>query len=362
MSNIILFLGDFNPIHNGHINMALKASQWLDARVIFVPSKISVWKDESVAHHHKVNMLHLALDRFPQFSIDEWELNQIEEHTYSIDTIRHYKEVYPDDRLHLLIGYDHVQVFDRWKDAEEIAELAQIIFYARNGQEWNSENIEKYHMEGIFGSEYSVSSTDIRALRNADTPLEVLKYIEDNELYSIPLIKDMMKPKRWEHVKSVAHLALEIAQRNHVFAPWKLYVAGIVHDMAKDVDKDEVLERMETEYPQYADMPYPVFHQFIGVDLAREILGIEDEDILSAIWCHTTGKPDMNAYEMILFESDKIEPTRGFDSKDLIDACLNDYKDGFVKTLAANKEFLKQMNSEIDNSLTDECYACYHIE
>ncbi len=359
MSNIILFLGDFNPIHNGHLNMALKASAALDAQVIFVPSKISIWKDASESATHKVNMLHLAIDRFPQFSVDTWEIDQDAEQTYSIDTIRHFKEVYPNDRLHLLIGYDHVEAFDKWKDCDEIGNLVQIIFYARNGAVWSSPNIDRFGMIPIYGNEYTVSSTEIRELRNADTPIEVLRYIEDNDLYSIPLLRGMMKEKRWEHVKSVAHLALEIAYRNHIYCPWKLYIAGLVHDIAKDFDKDEIVERMRIKYPEYCDFPYPVFHQFIGPDLAYEIFHIEDEDILGAIWCHTTGKPDMNAYDMILFEADKIEPTRGFDSQYLIDECLRDHYEGFLKTLEANKEFLKQMNSNIDNSLTDSCYDFY---
>ena len=45
--NRIIFGGAFDPVHSGHINMALKAAKELDGEVIFVPARISVWKDVS---------------------------------------------------------------------------------------------------------------------------------------------------------------------------------------------------------------------------------------------------------------------------------------------------------------------------
>ena len=73
--NRIIFGGAFDPVHSGHINMALKAAKELDGEVIFVPARISVWKDVSAPIEDKMNMLRLAIKGKKELSIDEFELN-----------------------------------------------------------------------------------------------------------------------------------------------------------------------------------------------------------------------------------------------------------------------------------------------
>ena len=62
MKNIIIFGGGFDPIHNGHMNMAINASKALNAEVFFVPARIAVWKSESIASpEQKIEMVELAI-------------------------------------------------------------------------------------------------------------------------------------------------------------------------------------------------------------------------------------------------------------------------------------------------------------
>ena len=62
---------------------------------------------------------------------------------------------------------------------------------------------------------------------------------------------------------------------------------------------------------------------------------------------------------MVVYASDKIEPTRGFDSSFLINSCLKNYKQGFIDTLVDNKKYLLAHNKDIENKLTDECFEMY---
>ena len=86
---------------------------------------------------------------------------------------------------------------------------------------------------------------------------------------------------------------------------------------------------------------------------------IQDEEIIEAIICHATGKKDMNSFDKIIYASDKIEPSRGYDSTKLIDACMKSYEKGFLKVLKENKIYLESKGYETDNKLTKECYKEY---
>ena len=111
--NRIIFGGGFDPIHLGHINMALIARDTLKGEVIFVPAKVAIWKNDSVAQVHKLAMLKLAIAKHDGFSIDEYELTQ-KEQPRSYKTVEYFKKKYPKDKLYFLIGQDQVNSFDEW--------------------------------------------------------------------------------------------------------------------------------------------------------------------------------------------------------------------------------------------------------
>ena len=116
---------------------------------------------------------------------------------------------------------------------------------------------------------------------------------------------------------------------------------------------------MKEEYPEYLDLPYFAYHQFVGEHISKEIFNIRDKEVLTAIKFHATGCDNMNVLGQIVYSSDKIEPTRGFDSRELIQSCLNDYHKGFIEVLKANKEYLMQTKKDINNRLTKGCFDKY---
>ena len=359
--NIILFPGSFDPIHEGHINMAKVASDNLNAEVIFIPAVISVWKNESIPFNHKTKMVELAIKDYPRFSLSTYEGELEGEKHYSINTVRHFKEVYPNDNLYLLIGEDQVNEFHLWKEAKEISNLAHIIYCGRPGFIENN-NKEEFHMTDI-GSlvELEASSSGIRNMQFIEyLNRDVLNYIEDNELYFFNNIKEYIKGKRLIHSISVARLAYDIALANKLNNPVKAYIAGLLHDIGKEVPKDKALEIMKRDFKEYSDYPAFAYHQFIGSKIAREDFNA-DEEVEEAIKFHATGKDNMSVLGRIIYAADKIEPTRGFDSKDLIDACLKDWEKGFIAVLVANREFLLEKKGEvsIDNPLTKACFDFY---
>ena len=359
MKNIILFGGSFDPIHNGHIEMAKRASTFLDAEVIFIPAVISVWKERSADFIHKVNMINLAIKDYPFLKVSLYESTTGKDVNYSIDTIKYFKTVYPNDNLYMLIGEDQVKEFHRWRDAEEISKLVNIIFFERPDYEDVNGNVSRFNMIIIDEYKTSAASTNIRDLVDVDTPLEVLEYIASNNLYYMEKIRPLISEKRMSHSLEVAKLCYKIAYKSNKINPNKAYVAGLLHDIGKEIEAAEVVKIMEEHYPEYISLPRFSYHQFVGEYIAKTVFGIKDEEVLEAIRYHATGNANMSDLGKIVYASDKIEPTRGFDSSDLIAACYENYENGFIVVLEANKEYLLVTKKDINNALTAKCFAQY---
>ena len=125
------------------------------------------------------------------------------------------------------------------------------------------------------------------------------------------------------------------------------------------VDKNESLILMKKYYPDFVDIGAFAYHQFIGAKIAKEDFGVVDEEILNAIMYHTTGRKGMSSLEKLIYAVDKIDPTRDYDSSELISAMENGVEEGFLIVLKANVDFLVSKHASINNKLTEECYNFY---
>lgn len=362
MEALLLYGGSFDPVHNGHLRMARAASMKLNADVIFIPAAIPRWKNPVATPKQRLDMLKIALKEggTPSFSIDLYEFNRTEEINYTVDTVAYFAKKYPRRKLYILIGADQANQFNEWKEPERLCHLATPIYCPRPGVTPNDAVLQKY---GILRLDYlesgEVSSTDIRNLRNSDLPFGVRKYIEDHRLYYFKKLSQLLTPQRLIHSISVANLAYSIALRNKNPSTQKAYLAGLLHDIGKKIKGVEAKAIMGQYYPQYADYPEWTFHQFIGEHLAKEVFGITDQELLTAINRHATGDVHMSPLAKIIYSADKIEPGRGYDSSSLIKACYKNYYAGFLTVLAANMEYLGQKGYKIDNQLTQDCVDLY---
>ena len=359
MKNIVLFGGAFDPIHFGHINMAKEASKQLDADIFFIPAKIAVWKNDSAPIEDKINMIQLAIEGEKRFHLSRYEADSQEEVNYSIDTVKHFKESYKDSRLYFLIGADQVNSFHKWKDADELAELATIVYFKRPDLELSDENIKRFKMKEISGGEVDVSSTDIRDLKSLETPDSVIDYIIDHRLYFMQRIAGYMSEKRLLHVISTAKLSYEVALANNLKDAKKALIAALLHDIGKEMPMSEQREVMAEHFRDYLNYPPAIYHQFIGVYLVERDFDIHDPVILDAIMFHTTANSNMTDVGIIVHCVDKIEPTRGFDSTELINALKSSVIDGFVEVLKSNIEYYTKRNIDYRNDLQMACLNQY---
>lgn len=190
MSHIGIFGGTFDPIHNGHlitVEHVLK-SRNLD-KVIFIPSYVSPFKTDIKASlpEERLEMVRIAIEGNRKFECSDYEIVN-KGVSYTIGTITEFKKLY--DMIDLIIGFDNIISFDKWKDPEEIFKLVNVVVMKR---EVDSIAEDKNNFMGkaiyINTPVINISGTEIRKRVRNNLPIENLvpekvnNYILTNKLY-----------------------------------------------------------------------------------------------------------------------------------------------------------------------------------
>lgn len=136
------------------------------------------------------------------------------------------------------------------------------------------------------------------------------------------ILQNRLSEKRYKHSLNVADTAAKLAIVHNMDAD-KAYLAGLMHDYAKNLDGDELLEIAQKNGILKDDVeilaPH-VLHGPVGAFLLKEENIINDEEILQAIGLHTTGSEYMTPFDALVYIADYIEPGRKFSNLDNIRA------------------------------------------
>jgi nicotinate-nucleotide adenylyltransferase len=130
-----LFGGTFNPIHLGHLRGAEEVRESFGLRtVVFIPAALPPHKSpEEVAEvKHRLEMVRLAVTTNSSFSLSDVEIKR-PGRSYSIDTIRHFREEYPEGHLYFILGGDAFTEIETWKEFRSLFSLCNFIVMARPG-------------------------------------------------------------------------------------------------------------------------------------------------------------------------------------------------------------------------------------
>ena len=193
--NIGLFGGSFDPAHKGHVRLlktAVRACA-LDKTVV-LPAACSPFK--TGVFSSDADRLALCARSFPDSEISDYEIVKGGK-SYTVETVRHFRELYPDDRLFLIIGEDQLLIFQTWFSFREILENAVLVAASRTDETVNA--ALEAHADAYlrpFGEvrvlpyrPFPVSSTGIRekvaageSIRGLVTPAAE-KYILEKGLY-----------------------------------------------------------------------------------------------------------------------------------------------------------------------------------
>ncbi|MBU0986473.1 MAG: nicotinate-nucleotide adenylyltransferase [Proteobacteria bacterium] len=134
-----LFGGTFNPIHRGHLNTVQKVKKAFDlSQVLFIPAALPPHKEPGgVADaQDRMQMIRLAISSDPalmkSFAVSDVELLRPGP-SYTIDTVRHFKRIMPDDSmLFLILGLDAILEIDTWKSYKDLFRMVSFIVMARS--------------------------------------------------------------------------------------------------------------------------------------------------------------------------------------------------------------------------------------
>lgn len=197
-----IFGGAFNPIHNGHLNLAKKYLAVLNLdRIIFIPTALPPHKTDRflASKEDRFNMLELAISDCEEFEISDIEF-QRQGKSYTYDTLCLLREKYPNDDFYLIIGADQFLTFNLWYRYRDILDIASICTAAReNGNQREKiiyfsnklDGLDKNRFHLLNSDAVEVSSSQVREKikKGEDVssliPEKVYNYIVEKGLYSV---------------------------------------------------------------------------------------------------------------------------------------------------------------------------------
>lgn len=323
-----IFGGSFNPPHNGHLYLAEKSAKLLSLdKIIIVPSCIPPHKS-SASLADKADRLEMCRLAFsdPLYEISTLELDRGDK-SYTVDTLREFHRIYPNDKLFFIIGSDMLHTFTQWYKWEEILELCTLCAASRSDSfvpdfsPFTRAQLDKIVF--LKFKAYELSSTLLRARiksgYNCNDLLNpaVTAYIAAHGLYDDnfdayrKIMCGMLDSRRLYHCECVSESADELAALYGADRE-KAKLAGLLHDITKQLPAERQIALIGDMTPLELKN-YKVWHQMSGPAFLKENGIVTDDEILSAIRWHTTGKAEMTLLEKIIYTADFISADREYD-------------------------------------------------
>jgi len=166
--DIICFGSAFDPLHIGHqaIIKSLE-SQYPSAQIFLVPTgRHPFGKTYRFSQSQRRDMLHPFCSERLQILDFEWERS---EPSYTIDTLKYMKELYPGATLHWVLGSDQAMALGRWHAAEELGDYAKFILVPRAGitetqvkEYFQQQMLNKIQIQCLDFEQIDISSSQIR--------------------------------------------------------------------------------------------------------------------------------------------------------------------------------------------------------
>lgn len=346
---VALFGGTFDPIHTAHLRMARMLADTLSLdQVLFMPAFVPPHKVKSgiAPASDRLQMCRLATADDPRFQVSSLEIDR-KGASFTVDTLEQLRALRPEDEWYLLIGADMFMTFGSWYRFQDIMELCTVCTVPRD--DVTADTLRR-HAETLWGDRNGyivldtpvgeISSTLIRDRIVQGEPFtdlvpeKVAAYIKQKDLYLqsstvrlqdmepqfLEIIRKRETDYRFLHSLEVAKSAEQLAKRYGADAD-KARVAGILHDVLKDVSSVEQLQIFEDFDILLDDVEkaaQKLWHAKAGAVFLEHILHIEDKELVDAVRYHTTARAGMSLLEKVLYVADFISADRTYPDVDVM--------------------------------------------
>ncbi|MDV6012054.1 nicotinate-nucleotide adenylyltransferase [Haloechinothrix sp. LS1_15] len=183
--------GTFDPIHHGHLVAAseVQARFELD-EVVFVPTGQPWQKTGTLVSEaeDRYLMTVIATASNPVFSVSRADIERGGQ-TYTVDTLRDMRTLYPDAELLFITGADALEQILTWRDPDELFELAHFIGVTRPGYDLDDHHLPEGKVSLVEVTAMAISSTSCRERVSRAEPVwylvpdGVVRYIQKRGLY-----------------------------------------------------------------------------------------------------------------------------------------------------------------------------------
>ena len=186
-----LFFGTFDPIHNGHIEVAkyILNNYFSDEVWLVITPQNPEKKFIKISNFsHRYKMAQIATKKIDNVKPSKAEQN-LPIPNYTIDTLDHISEKFKSFEFSLIIGQDNFEKFDSWKSHEKIIENYKILIYPRLGSDKKTEIKKLKNIIHLKGAAVDISSSEVREkIKNKFhvknyLNKDVLNFIIENNLY-----------------------------------------------------------------------------------------------------------------------------------------------------------------------------------
>ncbi|MEI7566581.1 MAG: nicotinate-nucleotide adenylyltransferase [Opitutaceae bacterium] len=184
--------GSFDPVHFGHLIAAQDVyEQYHFDRLFLVPAAQAPLKaqDMQSVTEDRLAMLRAACEWDHRLEIADYELNKGGV-SYTIDSVRHFRQQFPRDELFWIIGGDQLPLLHKWKNISQLAAMVEFIFLERPGHPSKPHtDIPGLRLHRCDGHLIEISSSELRQRvrhgrsLNYFCPQKVIAYIESKKLY-----------------------------------------------------------------------------------------------------------------------------------------------------------------------------------
>jgi len=183
-----LYFGTFNPIHVGHMIIANFMANYTDLNEIWLvvsPQNPLKQKESMLDDYHRLNLVRIAVENNVKLKACNEEF-QLPVPSYTINTLTHLKEKYPNNSFHLIMGEDNLRSFHKWKNYNQILTDHHIYVYPRilTEQEINNkQNYKPLDYPNITRCDAPMMKISSSFIRKTIKEKKDFRYLLTNEVY-----------------------------------------------------------------------------------------------------------------------------------------------------------------------------------